>query len=69
MGLGRIFSFLTFYTVGRNPPTDRTAQTQIKRKRTSMPQVGFETTIPVFEGAKTVHALDHAATVTGKSHV
>jgi hypothetical protein len=31
----------------------------------SMPQVGFETTIPVFEQAKTVHALDRAATVIG----
>jgi hypothetical protein len=28
-----------------------------------MPQVGFESTIPVFERAKTVHALDRAATV------
>jgi hypothetical protein len=31
-----------------------------------MPQVGFEPTIPVFERAKTVHALDRAATVIGK---
>jgi hypothetical protein len=30
-----------------------------------MPPVGFETTIPVFERAKTVHALDRAATVIG----
>jgi hypothetical protein len=28
-----------------------------------MPQVGFETTIPVFERARTVHALYRAATV------
>jgi hypothetical protein len=28
-----------------------------------MPEVGFELTIPVFEGAKTFHALDRAATV------
>jgi hypothetical protein len=28
-----------------------------------MPQVGFEPTIPVFERAKTVQALDRAATV------
>jgi hypothetical protein len=27
--------------------------------------VGFEPTIPVFEQAKTVHALDREATVTG----
>jgi hypothetical protein len=31
-----------------------------------MPRVGFETTIPVFERAKAVHALDRAATVRGK---
>jgi hypothetical protein len=28
-----------------------------------MPLVGFEPTIPAFERAKTVHALDRAATV------
>jgi hypothetical protein len=28
-----------------------------------MPRVGFEPTIPVFERAKTVHALDRATTV------
>jgi hypothetical protein len=28
-----------------------------------MPRAGFELTIPVFERAKTVHALDGAATV------
>jgi hypothetical protein len=28
-----------------------------------MPQVILEPTIPVFEGAKAVHALDHGATV------
>jgi hypothetical protein len=28
-----------------------------------MPRVGFEPTIPMFEWAKTVHALDRAATV------
>jgi hypothetical protein len=30
-----------------------------------MPLVGFEPTIPVFQRAKTVHALDRAATVIG----
>jgi hypothetical protein len=30
-----------------------------------MPQVGFEPTIPVFERATTVHALDRATTVIG----
>jgi hypothetical protein len=33
-----------------------------------MPQVGFERTIPVFERAKTVHALDRAATVIGQKY-
>jgi hypothetical protein len=33
--------------------------------QTSMPWVGFEPTIPAFERAKTVHALDRATTVTG----
>jgi hypothetical protein len=30
-----------------------------------MPRVGFETTIPASERAKTVHALDDAVTVIG----
>jgi hypothetical protein len=30
-----------------------------------MPWVGFEPTIPVFERAKTLHALDRAAIVIG----
>jgi hypothetical protein len=34
--------------------------------QTSMPQVGFEPTTPVFEWAKTVHASDGAATVISK---
>jgi hypothetical protein len=65
----------TFYTVGRTPwtgdqtfarplPAHRTAQTQNKRIRTCM---GFEPTIPMFEWAKTVHALDRAATVIDKA--
>jgi hypothetical protein len=33
--------------------------------RTSMPSMGFEPTIPASERAKTVHALDRSATVTG----
>jgi hypothetical protein len=32
-----------------------------------MPLAGFEPTIPVFKRAKTFHALDCAATVTGKA--
>jgi hypothetical protein len=31
-----------------------------------MPQVGFEPTIPAFERAKTLHALDGVATVIGR---
>jgi hypothetical protein len=34
-----------------------------------MPPVGFEPTIPVFEQAKTVHALDIAATVIGSVNI
>jgi hypothetical protein len=30
-----------------------------------MSQVGFESTIPLFERAKTVHALDRSATLIG----
>jgi hypothetical protein len=74
--LGRFFNFLILYTVGitpwtgdqpiaRPPPTHRTMQTQNKRTQTSMPQVGVEPTIPAFERAKTVHALDRASTVIG----
>jgi hypothetical protein len=44
----------------------RTTQTQNKRRQISMPWVGFEPTIPVLERAKTVRALDRAATVIGE---
>jgi hypothetical protein len=40
-------------------------QTQNKRIKTSLPIAGFEPTIPVVKRAKTFHALDRAATVTG----
>jgi hypothetical protein len=33
-----------------------------------MPQVGFEPPIPVLKWAKTVHALDRAATVIGEHY-
>jgi hypothetical protein len=39
---------------------------QNKRRQTSMPRVGFELMIPLFERAKTVHTLDRAATVIGE---
>jgi hypothetical protein len=51
--------------VARPLPTHRTTQTQNKRTQITMPSVGFELTIPAFERANTVHALDHAATVIG----
>jgi hypothetical protein len=62
------FQFLNPYTVSRTPWTGeqpiarlllarRTEQTQNKRTQTSMPQVGFELTIPVFERAKTARPL------------
>jgi hypothetical protein len=38
-------------------------QTQNKHKQTPMHRVWFEPTIPAFEGEKTVHAWDRAATV------
>jgi hypothetical protein len=47
-------------------PLTYTTQTQNKPPQTSIPGVGFEPTIPASEGAKTVHALDRAATVIGK---
>jgi hypothetical protein len=70
------FQFMDKYTVGRTPctgdqlvarplPIHRTTQLQNKRIQTSMPRLGFESTTPVFERAKTVHALDHAVTVIG----
>jgi hypothetical protein len=52
-------------SVTRLLPAHRTAQTQNKRTQTSMPRLRFEPTTPVFERAKTVHALDRAATVMG----
>jgi hypothetical protein len=52
--------------VGRPIPAHRTAQTKNKRTQTSMPQVGFEPTIRVFEQAKTVHILDSVATLIGE---
>jgi hypothetical protein len=46
----------------RSLPTHRIAETENKRTQISMPGVGFETTIPVFERVKTAHALGCAAT-------
>jgi hypothetical protein len=77
LDLGRFFSFLISNTVSMTPwtgdqtvasllPTYRTAQTQNKRTQMSMPWMGFEPTIPAFERAKAVNALDGAATGIGR---
>jgi hypothetical protein len=74
LDLGRLFSFLSYYRVGRTPwtgdqtvarppPTHRTAHTRNKLTQTSMSLVGFELNIPVLEQAKTIYALDRAATL------
>jgi hypothetical protein len=68
------FKFLILYTVGRTSwtgdqpvarplPIHGTAQTQNKRTQTSMPRVGFEPTIPVFQWANTFHILHREASV------
>jgi hypothetical protein len=54
--------------IARPLPLHRTTQMQNKRTQTHMPSVGFESTIPVFERTKTVHALDSAATVIGTNN-
>jgi hypothetical protein len=66
------FSFLILYTVGKTPwagdqpaarPLPTLEKTQIKRRQTSIPQAGFESTTPMFGCVKSVHASDSAATV------
>jgi hypothetical protein len=52
--------------VARQLPTHRI---QNKRIQTSMPRVGFERTILVFERTKTDLALERAATVMGENCV
>jgi hypothetical protein len=70
------FQFLNLNAVGRTPwagdqpvarplPTHGATQTQNKRTQASMPRKEFELTTPVFERAKTVHALDGTANVMG----
>jgi hypothetical protein len=70
-----LFQFLNVCTIGRTPwtgdqsvarplPTHGTAQAENKRIQTSMPRVGFEPTMPVFERAKTVDTLGRSACVT-----
>jgi hypothetical protein len=51
---------------GISPSQNRyLTQTQNKHKQTSIPRVGFEPTIPLFEWVKTFYALDRAAAVIG----
>jgi hypothetical protein len=75
LGPGPFYSFVILYTVDRTPwtgdrpvarplPTHRTAQTQNKGTETSMPLVGFESKIPLFKLANSVHA-----TVIGISYL
>jgi hypothetical protein len=76
VGLYRFFSFLIYTQAvgllgwGIRPSQGLYLHTEQhkdrkKRTQTSMPRVELEPTTPVFERAKTVHALDWAATVIG----
>jgi hypothetical protein len=73
--LGSFFQCFNLYAVGRarwtgDQPGGRplfSHRTQNKRIQTSIPRVGFEPTITVFERPKTVHALDRVSTVIGMS--
>jgi hypothetical protein len=47
--------------------TQNDTRTEKTHTQASMPEFGFEPTIPVFEQAKAVHALDRAATLTGSN--
>jgi hypothetical protein len=64
------FSFFIFYTVSRTPWTGISPSLgrylhTLDSTQTSIPQMEFELTTQTFERAKTVHALDSAATVIG----
>jgi hypothetical protein len=72
LNLGRFSTLFMFYTVDITSSTGYQpvarpllAQTQNERTQTSMSLVGYELTIPVFDLAKTIHALDRAVTVIG----
>jgi hypothetical protein len=80
LDLGRFFSFLIYtrsvgllgrgnQPVARPLPAHRTTQTQIKSTQTSISRVGFDPTIPVFEWAKTIHALDGAVTLSARTEL
>jgi hypothetical protein len=69
LDIRRFFSFLKFYTVGVlgrgiSPSQGLYLHTE-EHRQTSMPRVGFEPTILVFEWAKMVHHVDRVATVVG----
>jgi hypothetical protein len=66
LNLGRFFSFLILYTVGRTPwmgvqpvtrPLSTYTQNNTNTQWTSMPWIGFEPMIPALERVKTVHAF------------
>jgi hypothetical protein len=66
-----IFQFLNLPYTGnqpltRTPPTHRTTQTHNKCTQIFMPRVGFEPMTPVFQRAKTFHALDREVTAIGQ---
>jgi hypothetical protein len=75
LDLGRFFSFLILYRGGRTPwmgissYQGRYLHTEQyrhnKRTHISMPRVGFDPMIPVFERAKAIHVSGRAATVIG----
>jgi hypothetical protein len=59
-----LFQFFILYTVGRTPCTgDQPVARPLPTHRATQTQ----TSMPVFEREKKVHALDHAATVLGET--
>jgi hypothetical protein len=68
--LGHVFSFLILYKVGllgwgTSLLQGRYLHTEQHKHRINAHRHQFEPTVPAFEWAKTVHALDHRATVIG----
>jgi hypothetical protein len=63
--LGRAISSSQGLYLNIGQQKHRKTRLQPPPHQTVMPWVGFEPTIPASERAKTVHALDRAATVTG----
>jgi hypothetical protein len=55
--------------MGDQPVARPSTCTDIINAHRYLPQVGFESMIPVFEPAKTVHALDRPNTVIGTRNV